>query len=576
MQAGFTQRWALREVLVGDLTSTLSLAPGEVLTVELHRTDRSLIDESREQASTVEAASEGTSSDKEALTVAHTAARSSNWSVSGNGSFSLGGVGVSANATSSGTISNTLSSTVNEVHEATVKSSRKIATQAKIQVRGVTEGTVESRHTRVLRNPYQDRSLALNLYEICKRFRVTTAQDQTQPLVIAELAPLDFGTSGAAQSFIAANAQFLSEYLIDDGLRDSLPSIVESVRQLGTVRQQRWAQQARLEQSLDSIDEYLFGNRSGWQPYHHENYEEDIIADVLQTPTGLRDIGAFKDGKTTAVSGRPDEIPAARAAAAVGADALQLFLVLHSVYTLREAASFQKEEYRKRRYELFKSLAKTVGHVWDTRLDDAGRKALLDDHAMSELFRRIPGFLCMAEALLAYTVPQPDDPKIMALIAAQEEHLRCHRHYYTEQYLRFLWDRLGRTFVVRLVNALLHVVYNGVAVPPAPPDVESFRPFRNMYRVEDVQRDGLCVLIPIQASAISDLAKGSTPSAGVFAKGMEDLAKAISGATRPDPRTEEILVTADGLLIEPVAGRCVLPSSKSGTGGTAGGRTASD
>ncbi|MEU5001511.1 hypothetical protein [Streptomyces sp. NPDC021622] len=567
----------MREVLVGDLTSTLSLAPGEVLTVELHRTDRSLIEESRERASTVEAATEGTSSDKEALTAAHTSARSSNWSVSGNGSFSLGGVGVSANATSSGTISNTLSSTVNEVHETTVKSSQKIATQAKIQVRGVTEGTVESRHTRVLRNPYQDRSLALNLYEICKRFRVTTAQDQTQPLVIAELAPLDFGTSGAAQSFIAANAQFLSEYLIDDGLRDSLPSIVESVRQLGTVRQQRLAQQARLEQSLDSIEEYLFGNRSGWQPYHHANYVEDIIADVLQTPKGPREIGAFKDGTTTAVvGGGPDEIPAARAAAAVGADALQLFLVLHSVYTLREAASFQKEEYKKRRYELFKSLAKTVGQLWGTGLDDAGRKALLDDHAMSELFRRIPGFLCMAEALLADTVPQPDDPKIMALITAQEEHLRCHRHYYTEQYLRFLWDRLGRTFVVRLVNALLHVVYNGVAVPPAPPDVESFRPFRNMYRVEDVQRDGLCVLIPIQASAISDLAKGGTPSAGVFAKGMEDLAKAITGATRPDPRTEEILVTADGLLIEPVAGRCVLPSSKSGAGGTAGGHTASD
>ncbi|WP_372348400.1 hypothetical protein [Streptomyces sp. KL116D] len=536
-----------------------------------------MIEASRERASTVEAATEGTSSDKEALTVAHTSARNANWSMSGNGSFSLGGVGISANATSSGTISNTLSSTVNEVHETTVKSSQKIATQAKVQVRGVTEGTVESRQTRVLRNPYLDRSLALNLYEVCKRFRVTTTQDQTQPLVVAELAPLDFSTPGAAQSFVAANAQFLSEYLLDDGLRDSLPSIVESVRRLGTVRQERLEQQDRLEKSLDSIDEYLFGNRSGWQPYHHENDVEDIIADVQQTPQGSRDIGAFKDGKTTAKSGAPDEIPAARAAAAVGADALQLYLVLHSVYTLREAAEFQKEEYKKRRYTLFKSLATTVGRLWGTGLDDAGRKALLDDHAMSELFRRIPGFLCMTEALLVdAAVPQPDDPKIMALIAAQEEHLRCHRHYYTEQYLRFLWERLGQTFVVRLVNALLHVVHNGVGVPPSPPDVESFRPFRNMYRVEDVQRAGLCLLIPIQASAVADLAKGSTPSAGVFAKGMEDLAKAIAGATRPAPRTDDVLVTADGLLIEPAAGRCVLPSPKNATGGSTGGHATGD
>ncbi|WP_214405681.1 hypothetical protein [Pseudonocardia lacus] len=552
MLAEFAQRWSLREVLVGDLASTLTLAPGEVLTVEVRRTDRTLIEEGREQASTVEEAAEIASSDKEALTVANTSARASNWSIAGGGSFSLGSAGVSANATSAATISNTLASTVNEVHETTIKSSQKIATQSKIQVRGVTEGTVESRQTRILRNPFLDRTLGLNLYEISKRFRVMTEEVLIRPLVIAEMAALDFTDPASAQSFIASNAQFLSEQLIDIGLRESLPVIVESIRQLGAARKRREEQQARLDKSMDDIEEYLFGNRAGWQPYHHSNYEQDIIAGDL---AGVA-VGAFNDG-TTSSSG---ERPAARDAEIVGADALQIFLALHSIYTIRTAGEFSNAEFKIRRLELFRSLAKFVGQLWSTNLSDSSRKALLDTDSMTELFRRIPGFLCLTDGLLVDAeIPQPEDPKVTALISALGEHLHCHRHFYTEQYLRFLWGRLGRTFVVRLVNSLLHTVYNGVPVPPAQPDIESFRPFRNMYRVEDVQFDGLSVLIPIQRSALPDLATGNAPSAGQFAKGLEDLAKAIQGATKPPPRIEEILVTADGLHIDPIAGKCVLP-----------------
>jgi len=127
--ASFIQQWTVREVGIGDLAATVSLGPGEVYTIEIRNTRRTLLEESRETASTIEDASEQTSSDKEALTVANTSSRASNWSVAGSGGFSMSGVGASGSATQSGTISNSVARTINEVHDTTLRSSRKLSTQ---------------------------------------------------------------------------------------------------------------------------------------------------------------------------------------------------------------------------------------------------------------------------------------------------------------------------------------------------------------------------------------------------------------------------------------------------------------
>jgi hypothetical protein len=547
--ADFLQRWTLREVLVGDHVATLALAPGEIQTIELRRTSRTLLEESRETASTVEAASEQTETDKEAIHVASTSARSSNWSISGTGGFSISGIGASGSATQAGTISNSLAATVDEVHDSTLRSSSKVTTQSKIQVRGVTEAAVETRQTRILRNPFLDRVLLLNLYEINKRFEVRTMPDGARPMLTAHFHPLDFSDPIFNQEFIASNAPFLDDALLDDELRTALPTIVGSIRQLRSQRELRAKAEQHLNQALDDVEAYLYDNRPGFQPFHHANYQEDIIFDESVQPG----IGAFADARDL-----PNERTASIDAEAVGADAMQLYFVLHASHTLRYN---QQSVFRQERQRILSALAATVETLWTTGLDDGARKNLMDRESKTELFRRIPGFLFLWKSLIdKATVPPADDSNTASLADALVQHLRCHDHYYTEQYLRFLWNKLGRTFVVRLINSLLYFVYHGVK---APVDIDSCRPFRNLYRVEEVQRDGLCVLIPLQSAAAQSLGAGPGPGAATLSSALIGLATELAKAAPPAPRVDNVVVPADGLHMEAVAGECVLPLPKS-------------
>src|SRR5260370_41272912 len=102
--ATFVQEWAPKGVLVGDHVSTISLAPSEVLTIEMRRTQHTLLEESREVASTVEQATEKLDSGKEAITTANTSARTANLGVSANGGVQLNWIVASPGYTNSETI----------------------------------------------------------------------------------------------------------------------------------------------------------------------------------------------------------------------------------------------------------------------------------------------------------------------------------------------------------------------------------------------------------------------------------------------------------------------------------------
>ncbi|MFE7076929.1 hypothetical protein ACFU96_43255 [Streptomyces sp. NPDC057620] len=543
--AGFLQRWKLREVLIGDHVATLSLAPGEVQTVETRRTGRTLLEESRETASTVEVAGELTETDKDAIHVANTSAQSSNWSVSGTGGFSLSGIGASASATQAGTITSSLATTGDHIHETTLRSSQKVATQSKLQVRGVSETAVETRQTRILRNPFLDRVLHFNMYEINKQFEVHTQQSSTWPMLTAHLHPLDFTRQVAVQEFIASNVPFLQEALLDEELRKALPGVVGAIRQDTLDTAQRADNERLLTNALDNIERYLFENRSGWQPYHHANDVEDIIADRAAS------IGAMvqADGDSAAVD-----------AASQGAESLQLYLLLHSAWTVREwALPKPNQDFDNQRYAFFTTLGAAVKDLWLSKLNEGNRKALLDQGSKTELFRRIPGFLCMVQQLELMKQPEASEESMRSLISALVEHLRCHHRYYSEQYFRHLWTRLGRTFVLHLANSLLYGVYEGTE---APHDIDSCRPYRNLFRAEDVQRDGLCVLIPLQPAAAQGLGTGTGPGAAPLARAITDLVTELAKVKPPPPRVGDLVVPADGLHLEAVAGQCLLPLPK--------------
>ncbi len=533
--AKFVQQWSLEDVLIGDFANLLSLAPSEVLTIEMRRTQHTLLEQSQENASTVEAGTESLNSDKESINVANTSARTANWGVSGTGGFSMNGIGASATATDNNTVSTTTASTINSIHETTLKSTKKVTTQTKLQIRGVTETTVEARQTRVLKNPFPDRVLHLNLYEVVKKFSVQTSQDALQLMITASLDPLKF-----TQAFVSSNQAFLQDALLDAQLQSVLPAIVAALQQAHPTDEQ-----ARISSALDILEQYLFEDRPGVQPYHNSDTQND-------TPTN-----AFTNAN---VKPPPNflSIDTGASGAAIGLDKsagfeiylnLETYWMMMGGYPAGSGGLATWPAYSAQRLLLMRGMANQVRDAWETRLDDAGRKSLMTSANRTEIFRRVPGFLRLYDELLGtLTISQPDATTV-ALTNALLNHLNCSANYYTEQFLRFVWNRLGNTFVIRFANDALSALFP----PPAGYTVDTSRPYLNLYEVENVQRNGLNVLIPLRFTALP--ANSTIPN---FVAGLTQLNDAINKATAPAPVTGEVIVPAEGVHIEPVAGSCVL------------------
>jgi len=562
--AWFSQQWKLQEVMVGDYANLISLAPGEILTIEVRRTQHTLLEQTQESTSTVENGTENLDSDKESITVANTSARTANWSISGTGGFSLAGIGASGSATDSNTVNNTTSNTLNSIHETTVKSTQKVTTQTKLQVRGVTEATVDVRQTRVLKNPFQDRSLDLNLYEVVKKFQVQTALQASAPngashpalqlLITATLQPISFN-----QGFVCTNQAFLQAQLLDSQLLDALSSIVSSLEQVLPADQTQ-----AIDTALDVLEQYLFEDRPGVQPYHNGDFAND-------TPNN-----AFGNVNVDATGGQWTDIDTGASGAAIKQSksaAFEIYLTLEQYWLVMAgyppgsaALTRWPALYPSFRLQLMQGLAQQVGTAW-TALSDDERIALLKSDNRTEIFRRVPGFLQLYNDMLGRLVVAQPDAATAALTSALINHLNVDADYYTEQYLRFMWDRLGSTFVTRLTNSILSDIF------PAPAGyvVDTSRPYLNLYQLENVHRSGMSVLIPLEFGSLPD--GSSIPG---FLPGLIQLNTAINGAAVPEPVSDTVTVPTEGIHLEPVAGSCALKLPSTGGGGSTCGCTGDD
>jgi hypothetical protein len=558
--AWFSQQWTLEKVMIGDYANLVSLAPGEILTIEVKRTQHTLLEQTQESTSTVEDGTENLDSDKESITVANTSARTANWSISGTGGFSLAGIGASGSATDSNTVNNSTSNTLNSIHETTVKSTQKVTTQTKLQVRGVTETTVEARQTRILKNPFQDRALDLNLYEVVKKFQVQTSQESLQLLITTTLQPITFN-----QAFVSSNQAFLNAQLLDSQLLSALPTIVSGLEQAPTTDQAQ-----AINDAIDTLERYLFEERPGFQPYHVSSssggadydYRNDTPANAFTnydlTAAGWNTWTHIGTGASGVAIGLSPDISAA----------FEIYLNLHMYYMLMGAYPSDggyppgfgswASAYPTHRLELMRGLAQRLDTAWNTTLNDSQRIALMKGQNRTEIFRRVPGFLKLYQDLLGSVVVQQPNASTVALTSALINHLNVNADYYTEQYLRFLWDRLGSTLVIRLTNDILSEVFPA----PAGYSTDTSRPYLNLYQLENVHRAGLSIHIPLEVGALPNAS--NIPN---FLQGLTQLNNAINNAGTAAPLSDEVIVPTEGIHLESVAGACVLQLPSTGGGG---------
>ncbi|MEK7248681.1 MAG: hypothetical protein AAB092_09450, partial [Chloroflexota bacterium] len=196
----FEQTLNLIKVKIGDLSSTMALAPAETLTLELQSTQRRVLDQTTVDSAEVQDQTESTTLDKEVVSTARMSSRNNSWHVDGGGSFSLGRVGFNISGGVQQAITETTQSSTEHITEATRKSAHSLKTLHKIEVRGISETVVSNRMTRTITNPYRDRSLAINVFQLVKQFSVGVALAEVRPVLSIDVRALEFDRADGAPS----------------------------------------------------------------------------------------------------------------------------------------------------------------------------------------------------------------------------------------------------------------------------------------------------------------------------------------------------------------------------------------
>lgn len=215
------QTWSLTDLTLGDLSSSIALAPGEQLTLEFQSSQRKVLDQSALDSTENLNSSESTTADNESVNVTRASSKTQAWHVDTTGTLTCGYASLSTTVGVSQSVTESNQQAINHVTNTTQKSAQSLKSMHKIEVRGVTETVVGNRMTRVIRNPYRDRALSVNVFQLLKHFSVQTVIAETRLALIFRFDDLVFDAD-----FVRSYADFLRNNLLDSLLLDDLSTAI--------------------------------------------------------------------------------------------------------------------------------------------------------------------------------------------------------------------------------------------------------------------------------------------------------------------------------------------------------------
>ncbi|MEA2330850.1 MAG: hypothetical protein QOH58_988 [Thermoleophilaceae bacterium] len=510
------QRWNLVRTALGDLASVIALAPGEDLTLEFTQSQRKVLDESTVESVESIRSDESTTLDKEVVDIARSSARTHNWHVDGSGSYGVGAFKIGASGGVSTSVSQSAQTSIQQVSETTRKSANSLKTLKKIEVHGVSEAFVQNRMTRRIRNPYPDRTLSVNVFQLIKHFSVLTDLAETRLALFIDVLDLDFDSG-----FVVAHGDFLRANLLDSALLDELPLAIQGAQPEPPARSQQevtaWAERALAylfdEPNVFNVPGISVGPLGPPAPVDPNAPSSSFDAQIYPDESGFDD--------------------ALRNELGVVFTSLNVFF---RVYEDLKAAS----QLDQNALALALALADDVGAKWTGAPPDRVQN-VLDVGSYTEIFRRLSGFLAIVANVLKPLV-QPAESDLQALAAREQgifalsrllRHLNCNENYYIQRLLAYLAQSTKSQAIVDFVN----VVLDRAALPPE---------VRARYDVERSFVSRQQVVVPGVRRLRRGVADRLVP------------ATAANGDGEVTPSVDEVEVPADGIHLEVAAGACVL------------------
>ncbi len=512
----FDQTWNLVRLGIGDLSSTIGLAPLERLTLEFQTSQRRVLEKTSVESAEEMTSFESTTADKEAVNVARSSSRTENWHVDGSGSFGIGSFKLSAGADVSGSTVETSNRSIQHVTEATTKSSHSLRTLHKIEVRGVTETLIQNRMTRVIKNPYPDRTLSINVFQLIKHFSVETNLAEIRLALIIPIISLVFDNE-----FVVSNGDFLRDNLLDQSLVDELPVALKGAKQIP------------LSSALDDA-------RTVAKLALHYLYDEPNIfnlPDILaQIGFGQVDLGNPNDPATSLNASLPiplvpgGQVPFGNTgfSDALTLDFGLMFTTLNLFFKVyRDMIATNTLDANA--ISLATALAADVGPKL-TAVTDAGNvRGILDDAQFTEIFRRLSGFLAMISGMLNPLVAAADPKEQEEAVSALDRlkrHLGCHKNYYIQKFLVYVARQTDNQDIVDFVNRVIARAFTGPLLT-------------QVNRTYDVER------------SFVDRQQIIVPS-------FDPISPAVFGEGRITPTVIEVDVPSDGIHLEAAEGACIL------------------
>lgn len=558
----FEQTWNLTDLTIGDLSSTMSLAPFEQLTLEFQQSQRRLLEQSKVDSADEMTSNESTTVDKDALNVARSSSQSENWRVDGSGSFGMGSLRVGASGGYSKTITSSSQTSVQHITEATKKSAHNLKTLHKIEVRGVTEGIVQNRMTRVIKNPYPDRTISLNVFQLIKHFSVQSALTEIRPVL---LIPVDSDDQLTFNSeFVLANADFLSTSLLDQSLIDNLPTALQGAKPLITSGSLTTARQtSRLALR------YLFGT-PGMPVTTPGGQMTDIgqQANIFHMPSTIGGAGhtdpnvpanSFNDSIHTADKNTGFEDSNENGMGVIFTTLNLFYRVYEEMLKYQEVVTQSDQttlnNLDDQAVSLATALAGSVGSLWTTITADPKSaqqvQNILDNGDFTEIFRRLSGFLAIVSGMLQPLL-QPAQLEKDALLAYEQavfvlnqllQHLNCNKHYYLQQFLSYTSRVTNNQAIIDLIDQVIASTASASNNLPL-----------TIYQIFDIERSFLdknIIVIPAYQPLTPD--QVTTLSQIDEPEGPEFNCASITPAIIKD-----LEVPCDGIHLEVAPGACPL------------------